>query len=192
MDQAHDGDVAALQNAIDVGQRVLAAVGVRAGGTRRVWHNPSRTATRPPSEPTFEEASVTRVVGRAQRGSGQVEHQVVRADGDDRAVDLPTPRSRSTSTSSPGWWPSRPAGTTSRPVGTHERREHAGARGSGVATSRRHAPEAHAHPVVHAQGRGELARQPRADARAFARRSALQGRQQRAAKISKVRAAETG
>ena len=51
------------------------------------WQRPSRSATSPPSEPTgAAHERLHRVAGAQQRG-GEVEHGIVRADRDDRALD---------------------------------------------------------------------------------------------------------
>ena len=134
-----------------------------------MWQSPSRSATSPPSEPTFEEASVTPGIGGAQRGRREVEHEVVGADRDDRAVDLAHAAQERDVDLLAGVVALEPGGHDEQAVGAHERGEHAGAarqrRGHELAAD---PPESHAHPVVHAHRRGELARQPRAGARALA------------------------
>ena len=91
----------------------------------------------------------------------------------------PSGRSRATSTSSPAWWPSSAGRDDEQPVGAHQRGQHAGAarqrRGHDRAAD---AAEAHAHPVVHAHHRVELAGQPGPRAWPLGRRGALQAREQ--------------
>ena len=84
------------------------------------------------------------------------------------------------STSSPGWCPSWPAGTTSSPSARTSEVEHPGATGQrrGDHGAADHA-QAHPHPVVHAERGGQLAGQPGPGPRAAARRRALQFGQQR-------------
>ena len=145
-----------------------------------MWHRPSRSATRPPSDPTFEEASVT--PGSAARSSEAARSSTRSCEPTATIVRSisPTPRRSATSTVLARVVALEPGGHDEQAVGAHERGEHAGA----ARQRRRHelaadAAEPHAHPVVHAHRRGELAREPRAGARALGRRRALEGGQQR-------------
>ncbi len=130
-----DRDVAAGEHAVDVGQRVLAGLGVeqmRAGEVAE----PVAQRDSPPSDPTFDDASVTPGIGgrAARRRRGRARGRASRSRrscGRSRR----RPRSSATSTSSPAWWPSRPAGTTSRPSARTSEVSTPAPRGSGVATS---------------------------------------------------------
>ena len=103
-------------------------------------------------------------------------------------------RSSEMSTSSPAWWPSTSVGTTSSPSARTSEVSTPAPRGSGEATSAvADAAEPDPDPVVGADHRDELARQPRPGLRAAGSatapsRSASSG----AAKMSKVSDAETG
>ena len=75
---------------VDVGEGVLAGVGSSRCDPAR-WHSPSRNATRPPSEPTLDEASV--ISGSAERSAEAATSRTrsCGADGHDRAADLGEP-----------------------------------------------------------------------------------------------------
>ena len=119
-------------------------------------------------------------IGRAQLGGGEVEHEVVRADGHDRAVDRAELAQQPHLDLLARVVALERGGHHEQAVGAHERGQHPGParerRGHQLAAD---PPEPHAHPVVHAHRRGELARQPRAHARPLGRREPLQGGQQR-------------
>ena len=58
------------------------------------WHSPSRNATSPPSEPTLDEATRDQRIGGAQCRGGDVEDEVMGADGHDlRPISASDPRS---------------------------------------------------------------------------------------------------
>ena len=90
MDQADDRDVALAEHAVDVGQRVLAAGGIeemRAGDVAQAVAQRDEAAERSDVRGRERHAGI----GGAQLGGGEIEDEVVRADGDDRAVDLADP-----------------------------------------------------------------------------------------------------
>src|SRR4051794_26043677 len=99
------------------------------------WQSPSRSATSPPSEPTLDDASVT--PGSTARSSEAARSSTRSCEPTATIVRsiAPTPRSSVTSTDSPAWWPSNPAGTTSRPSARTSDVSTPAPRGSGVATS---------------------------------------------------------
>ena len=119
-------------------------------------------------------------VDGAQLGGGEVEHEVVRADRDDRAVDLADAAQQRDLDLLARVVALQPGGHDEQPVGAHERREHARAarqrRGDELASD---AAEPDAHPVVHAHRRGVLAREAGAGAGALGGRRALERREQR-------------
>ena len=116
----------------------------RPGGTDRRAARPGR-----PASPTFEDARVSRgsrsrsaEAARSSTRSCEPIATIVR-------VTSSRPRSSSTSTSSPAWWPSRPAGTTSSPSARTSEVRTPAPRGSGVATTCPADPtQPHPYPVV--------------------------------------------
>ena len=91
------------------------------------WHSPSRSATSPPSEPTLDEARVISGSRGAQRGGGQVQHQVVRPDRHDRARDLVQPAQQLDLDLLAGVVALHPGRHDQQAVGAHQRGQHAGA-----------------------------------------------------------------
>ena len=144
------------------------------------WHSPSRSATRPPSEPTFDDASVSSGSSRAQRRGGEVEDEVVRADRDDRAVDLVEAAQQLDLDLLARVVALEPGRHDQQAVGADERGQHAGAarqrRGHDLAAD---PPEPDPDPVVRAERGGQLAGQPGGGRRALARGGALERGQQR-------------
>ena len=143
----------------------------RAGASPPGGTSPSRSATRPPSDPTFDDAKRDQRVGRAQapRRRRRARGRASRS----RRSCARCRRARAatrTWTRSPAWWPSTPAGTTSRPSARTSEVSTPAARGSGVATtSPPTRPSRYPHPVVRAERRRQLAGQSsggRPDARA--------------------------
>ena len=135
-----------------------------------------------------------RRVAGAQQRRGEVEHRVVRADRDDRALDGVEVAQQPHLDLGAGVVALERGGDDEQPVGAHERGEHAGAarerRGDEPAAD---AAEPDADPVVGAERGGQPAREPRR-ARAGGR-PARRPRARRAAgraKMSNVSAAETG
>ena len=179
MDEADDRDVALAEHAVDVGQGVLAAGGVeemRAGDVAQAVAQRDEAAERSDVRGCERHAGI----GGAQLGGGEVEDEVVRADGDDRAVDLADPAQQRDVDVLARVVTFEAGGHDEQAVRAHERREHAGA-----ARQRRRdelaadASEPDAHPVVHAHRRGELAGEPRPGLRALGRSRALERREQR-------------
>ena len=177
------------EHAVDVGQRVLAAgrvEQVRAGDVAQAVAQRDETSERPDVRGRERHAGI----GGAQLGGGEVEDEVVRADGDDRAVDLADPAQQRDVDVLARVVALEPGGHDEQAVRAHERREHAGA----ARQRRRHelaadASEPDAHPVVHAHRRRELAREPRAGARVA--RPASRPRAPRAAARRRCRTSAT-
>ena len=91
------------------------------------WQSPSRSAISPPSDPTFDDARVHPGIGGPQRGGREVEHEVMRADRDDRAVDLAhAPQQRDLDLVA-GVMALEARRHDEQAVGAHQRGEHAGA-----------------------------------------------------------------
>ena len=180
VDEADDRDVALAEDAVDVGQRVLAGLGVeqvRAGEVAEAVAQRDEPAERADVRGGERHAGIARRAARRRRGRGR--GRASRSATIVRSIS-PTPRSSATSTCSPAWWPSRPAGTTSRPSARTSEVSTPAPRGSGVGDQlAADASEPDAHPVVHAHRRGELAREPRAGPRPLGRRGALEGGEQR-------------
>ena len=144
------------------------------------WHSPSRSATRPPSEPTFDEARVTS--GSSARRADAARSRTRSCEPIATIVReiSSMPRSSSTSTCSPAWWPSWPAGTTSSPSArTSEVSTPGAARQRGGDHRAADHAQPHPDPVVHAERGGELAGQPGRGPRPLARRRARQLGEQR-------------
>ena len=144
------------------------------------WHSPSRSATRPPSDPTFDDARV--ISGSAARSAEAARSSTRSCEPIATIVRSisASPRSSSTWTCSPAWWPSTPAGTTSRPSARTSEVSTPAPRGSGVATmSPPTPPEPDPDPVVGADGRGQLAGQPGGGRRPLPRGRTLERGQHR-------------
>ena len=159
-----------------------------------MWQSPSRSATRPPSEPTFEEASVTpgsaarsAEAARSSTRSCEPIATIVRSISPSAAQQLDLDLLAGVVALEAG-------GDDQQAVGAHQRGQHAGAARERRGHERAADPaEPHPHPVVHAHRRGELAGQ-RAPGPAGARRGAApsSAASSGAAKMSKVSAADTG
>jgi hypothetical protein len=178
VNQPDHGHFGAAQDAVQVGQRVLADGRIQQVGSGQVAQ---AVAER---HQAAERADVARgqrdhgVVG-AQRGGGQVQDQVVRADGHDRAGDLVDAAQQLDVHLLPRVV-TQPGRDDQQPVGTHQRGQHPGpARQRGGDRDAAHQPEPDPHPVVQAERGGQLAGQPGAGPRALARRRAGQFGEQR-------------
>ena len=79
--------VAAFQDPVDVGERVLAALGVEQMGPREVAQ-PVAQRHEAPQRADVRGGECDLRVRRAQHGGREIEHEVVRADRDYRAIDL--------------------------------------------------------------------------------------------------------
>ncbi len=137
-------------------------------------------------------------VGRGERRSRvggpdlrrrKVEHEVVRADGEDRAVDLADAAQEGDVDILARVVTLEPGGHDEQPVGADERRQDPGAarqrRGDEVAAD---PSDAHADPVVHAHRRRELARDACAGSRRLGRdRSLERGQQRRSEDVERQR-----
>jgi hypothetical protein len=90
MNQADDRDLLFAEHAVDVGQGVLAAGGIeemRAGDVAQAIAQRDETSKGSDVRGCECHAGIR----GAQLGGSQIEDEVVRADGDDRAVDLADP-----------------------------------------------------------------------------------------------------
>ena len=106
---------ASAEDPVQVRQRVLAGGGVEQVRARQVAQAVAQR-DQATQRPDVRRRQGDERVGRAQGRGGDVEDEVVRADRDDRALDRRRARAAAgPGPRSPAWWPSTPAGTTSRP-----------------------------------------------------------------------------
>jgi hypothetical protein len=158
-----------------------------------MWHRPSRRATSPPSDPTFDDARVTS--GLSARSADDARSSTRSCDPIATIVPAISsgPRSNSTETEEPAWCPSIPAGTTSSPSARTSDVSTPAPRGSGVATRE---------PPTEPSRTRTQSSMPSGDASLRASRAATRGRwrggafdssaSSGTAKMSNVSAADTG
>ena len=192
MDETDDRDVATGENLVDVGERVRAGLRIEKVRTGQVAQPVAERDQPAHRSDVARRERHPGVAGTELRG-GEVENHVVRADRDDRPVDLVEAAQQLDLDLLARVVALDAGGDDEQPVGADQRREHARA-----ARERRRderaadAPEAHANPIVHPDRRGELARQPRAGATRRGGAAPSSSASIGAAKMSNVSDADTG
>ena len=178
MDQADDADVVPAEDAVEVGQGVLAGVRVQEVGSREVAQSVAQGHQPAEGADVRGRQGDAGVLG-AQRGGGEVKDEVVGADGDDRLLDLVRAAQQLDLHLVTGVVAFHPGGHHEQAVGADQRGEHAGAaRQRGRDHRPAHLAQPHPHPVVHAERGGQLAGQPRPGPRPAAGHGSLQLSQQ--------------
>ena len=177
-----DVDLAPRHHALDPRQRVLALSGSSRWQPREMAE---AVAERDQPAERTDRAGDERLrrVARPQQRGGEVEHRVVRADRDDRALDGVEIAQQPDLDLRAGVVALELGGHDEQAVRAHERREHARA----APQRRRHEPAADAaepdpDPVVGTERGGEPAREPRLRARTADGRGSLERGEQRDAR----------
>ena len=167
------------EDPVQVRQRVLAGGRVeqmRAGQVAQ----PVAQRDQPAQRPHVRRRQGEERVGRAQRGGRHVEHQVVRADRDDRALDVGQPAQQLHPDPLAGVVALHPGRHDQEAVRADQRGQHAGRARQGcghdVAAD---AAQPDPDPVVGADGRGQLAGQPGGGRRPLPRGRTLERGQHR-------------
>ena len=194
MDQAYHGDLrSAAQQAV---RRTAGCTHQRLGSSRcgpGQVAQPVAHGDQPAERTHVGRGQADQGIGGPQGGGGDVEDEVVRADGDDRAPDLAEPAEQLDLHQLTGVVALLAGRHDQQPVGPDQRRQNTRAPGSGVATTSPSTWPSRTRtqssvPIAEASLRARRALVVARSRGAAPSREASNG----AAKMSKVRAAETG